>query len=329
MSARPDPTGAPTPTEPTTPAGPTAPTEPAHRGRLDRLDAYFQGHRVTALAAATYAKWSDDEAGRLANLVAYSAFLAVFPLLLVLLSLVEVILVGHTALHQQVTAAALRQFPEIGSELQSQVHGLTGRNVPFLAVAVLWLLYGALRLSRNAQVLVATAWGVPRDDLPSYGRWLPRAVGFLVILGVGFVTGGVLSGVGSYGGLGPASALVGFVASLAVNVAMFWAGMAILVSVPDPGRSLWRGALVAGFGWTVLQLAGTLLVTHELRHYKTLYGSFASVIVLVWWIGLGTMLTAFAVELDVVVQRRLWPRSFRRRGASSGTAQQLTSSTGS
>ena len=65
-------------------------------------------------------------------------------------------------------------------------------------------------------------------------------------------------------------------------------------------------------GWTVLQFGDTLLVNHELRHYRTLYGAFATVIVLVWWIGLGTLLTAFAAELDVVVQRRMWPRSLRR-----------------
>jgi len=41
---------------------------------------------------------------------------------------------------------------------------------------------------------------------------------------------------------------------------------------------------------------GALLVTHELRHYQTLYGTFASFIVLVWWLGLGTLLAAYAAE---------------------------------
>jgi YihY family inner membrane protein len=296
----------------------TGPTEvadadtTARPGWLDRLDARLQRHRATALLSAVLAKWDADGAGRLPNLLAYSAFLAVFPLLLVLLTLVEVVLADHKAARQEVIDAALRQFPEIGSELHSSVNGLTGRNAAFLAVVLVWLVYGSLRLSRNAQILMATVWDVPRDDLPSYWRWLPRAVGFLAILGVGFLAGGALSGIGSFGGLGRASVLVGFAASLAVNVAMFWAGFAILVSVPDPARTLWRGALVAGLGWTVLQLAGTQLVTHELRHYQTLYGTFASFLVLVWWIGLGTLLTAFAAEFDVVVQRRLWPRSFRR-----------------
>ena len=284
----------------------------ARPGWLDRIDARLQRHRATAIISAVVAKWNEDGAGRLANLTAYSAFLAVFPLLLVLLTLAEVLLASHTALQKEVTDAAFRQFPEIGSELHAHVNGLTGKSGLFLAVVVVWLVYGCLRLSRNAQHLMATVWAVPRPDLPSYWRWLPRAVGFLVILGVGFVAGGALSGIGNFGGLGPASVPVGIVASLAVNVAMFWAGFAMLVSVADPGRTLWRGAVVAGLGWTVLQFSSTLLVTHELRHYTTLYGAFASFLVLVWWIGLGTLLAAFAAELDVVVQRRLWPRSFRR-----------------
>ena len=131
------------------------------RGRLDRLDAFLQRHRATALASATYAKWNDDSAGRLANLVAYSAFLAVFPLLLVLLTLAEVLLVGHKAVQQEVIDAALRQFPEIGTELAAHVNGLTGKNTVFLAVVLVWLVYGCLRLSRNAQTMMATVWAGP------------------------------------------------------------------------------------------------------------------------------------------------------------------------
>jgi YihY family inner membrane protein len=287
---------------------------------LDRFDDRLQRHRPTAVLSAVLAKWYDDGAGRLANLMAYSAFLAVFPLLLILLTLVEILLVGHKGAQQDVIDAALRQFPEIGSELRANINGLGDRSAVFLVVVLLWLVYGCLRLSRSAQILMATVWSVPREALPTFRRWLPRAVGFLVVLGVGFIGGGVLSGVGTFGGLGPASALVGFAASLGVNVAMFWAGFTVVLSVPEQGRTLWRGALVAGAGWTVLQFVDTLLVNHELRHYRTLYGAFATFIVLVWWIGLGTLVTAFAAELDVVVQRRLWPRSLRRGAGRQGAS---------
>lgn len=300
------------PTSATASGGTPAAADPVPPGWLDRLDDRLQRHRATAVVSAVLAKWYDDGAGRLANLLAYSAFLAVFPLLLILLTVVEIVLVGHKAVQQDVIDAALRQFPEIGTELRANINGLSDRSGIFLVVVLLWLVYGCLRLSRSAQILMATVWSVPREALPTFGRWLPRAVAFLVILGVGFIAGGVISGVGTFGGLGPASALVGFAGSLVVNVAMFWGGFAVVLAVPERGRTLWRGALVAGVGWTVLQFLDTLLVNHELRHYRTLYGTFATVIVLVWWIGLGTLLTAFAAELDVVLQRRLWPRSLRR-----------------
>jgi YihY family inner membrane protein len=308
------------PTAPGTTAGTPAAADPVPPGWLDRFDDRLQRHRPTAVLSAVLAKWYDDGAGRLANLMAYSAFLAVFPLLLILLTLVEILLVGHKGAQQDVIDAALRQFPEIGSELRANINGLGDRSAVFLVVVLLWLVYGCLRLSRSAQILMATVWSVPREALPTFRRWLPRAVGFLVVLGVGFIGGGVLSGVGTFGGLGPASALVGFAASLGVNVAMFWAGFTVVLSVPEQGRTLWRGALVAGAGWTVLQFVDTLLVNHELRHYRTLYGAFATFIVLVWWIGLGTLVTAFAAELDVVVQRRLWPRSLRRGAGRQGAS---------
>jgi YihY family inner membrane protein len=277
-----------------------------------RLDEFQQQHRATALVGATVAKYRDDRAGLLANLLAYGAFLAVFPLVLVLLTLVEILLFGHPGAQKDVVDAALRQFPDVGEELRSNITGLSGRNAVLIVILVVWLIYGCLRLSRSAQVLMATVWSVPRAQLPHFGRWLPRAVGFLAVLGVGFIAGGALAGIGSFGGLGAASALVGFVGSLGVNIAMFWAGFAIVVSVPGVRRKLWLGAVVAGVGWTVLQFADAQLVTHELRHYRTLYGAFATFIVLLWWIGLGTVITAFAAELDVVAERRLWPRSFRR-----------------
>jgi len=280
-------------------------------GVVERLDEFQQRHRITAVLGATVAKYRDDRAGLLANLLAYAAFLSVFPLVLVLLTLTEVVLAGHKAAQKQVIDAALRQFPTVGAELNSRVSGLTGRNVVILVVLVVWLVYGTLRLSRSAQVLMATVWGVPRDQLPRFGRWLPRALGFIVVLGIGFVAGGVLAGIGSFGGFGPASSLLGFLGSLGVNVAMFWAGFALIVSVPGERRTLWLGAVVAGVGWTALQFGGAQLVAHELRHYQTLYGTFATFVVLLWWIGLGTVLTVFAAELDAVAERRLWPRSFR------------------
>jgi len=65
-------------------------------------------------------------------------------------------------------------------------------------------------------------------------------------------------------------------------------------------------------GWTLLLFAGAQLVNHQLRHLSNLYGTFATILGLIWWIALGAMVTVYAAEVNVVLTRHLWPRSIRR-----------------
>ena len=279
---------------------------------VDRADRGQQRHAVTAVPCAVVRKYSDDQAGRLTAQLSHSAFLSVFPLLLVLLTLVGIVLNGHRALQDDIIESALRQFPVVGPDLKNNIHELSTTNTVALVVGLVWLTYGSLRLSRNAQVMMARVWDVHRDDLPTFWHWLPRAVGFLVILGVGFLAGGALAGLGAFGRLGAASVVVGLAASLAVNVLMYWGGFAIVVRIPPGGGVLWPGAVIAGTAWTLLQFAGALLVNHQLRHLSNLYGTFATVLGLIWWLALVALITVLAAECNVVLTRRLWPRSFRR-----------------
>ena len=63
-----------------------------------------------------------------------------------------------------------------------------------------------------------------------------------------------------------------------------------------------------GVAWTVLQALGTHLVHHFLRS-ASVYGVFATVPGLLAWIYLGVEITVYAAEINVVLARRLWPRS--------------------
>ena len=68
------------------------------------------------------------------------------------------------------------------------------------------------------------------------------------------------------------------------------------------------GAAAGGLAWTVLQALGTYVVGH-LRDTNAVYGAFATVLVLLAWISLSVGITVYAAELNVVLARRLWPRS--------------------
>jgi hypothetical protein len=66
--------------------------------------------------------------------------------------------------------------------------------------------------------------------------------------------------------------------------------------------------VVGGITWTLLQFLGTYLVRHFL-HSDSAYTLFAAVLALVAWINLAAQLTVYAAEINVVLARRLWPRS--------------------
>jgi hypothetical protein len=59
----------------------------------------------------------------------------------------------------------------------------------------------------------------------------------------------------------------------------------------------------------VLQYLGTWLVGHELRHASQLYGYFASILGLVFFLYLAAEITLVAAEINVVRARHLYPRS--------------------
>ncbi len=278
----------------------------------DRLDRWQQRHALTAVPSAVVHKYSDDQAGRLSAQISYAAFLAIFPLLLVLLTVVGIFFRGHPGLQDDIINSALRQFPVLGADLKKNVHQLSGPNQLALVVGVVWLLYGATKLSRDSRAMMVVVWGIDRRDLPTFWRWIPRAAGFLVVLGVGFIAGGALAGLGAFGRLGPFSAAVGLVLSLMVNVLMYWSAFVVLVRIPPGERSVWPGAVIGGLGWTLLQFVGAQLVSHQLRHLSNLYGTFASILGLIWWLALGAMITVLAAESNVVLTRHLWPVSLRR-----------------
>ena len=80
-------------------------------------------------------------------------------------------------------------------------------------------------------------------------------------------------------------------------------------------RDLWVGALVAAGSIVVLQSVGGYLVTHELKHLDSLYGTFAVVLGLFFWLYLQAQIIVRAMEIDTVRILKLWPRSLTGNSA--------------
>ncbi|MGW7583045.1 YihY/virulence factor BrkB family protein [Kitasatospora sp. NPDC054768] len=161
---------------------------------------------------------------------------------------------------------------------------------------------------RAVQHAMAEVWNVPGVQRPGYWPRLARSLLLFAVLGSGLVVATAAALVG--GTLaGTAARIGGLVVSALVNAALCLACFRVLTPREVPLRALWPGCALAGPLFTALRAVGSLLVTHELRHASQVYGFFATVIGLLFWLYLTAQVTVYAAEVNVVLARRLWPRS--------------------
>jgi uncharacterized BrkB/YihY/UPF0761 family membrane protein len=174
---------------------------------------------------------------------------------------------------------------------------------------VLGSLWAGLGITNAIQNAFDKVWAVPMKDRPNFLKSRLRGLSFVALLGIGFIVSSVASGLVT-GGLGGWWAkLAGIVLSLALNFGLYLAAFRILTSTVVKTSEMWIGVGVAAVLWEILQSVGGIYVDHVIKNASNTYGLFATVIGLLTWLHLGAQLTLYAAEVNVVVTRKLWPRS--------------------
>ena len=84
---------------------------------IRRVDGWQQRHKATAFGYAVTKKYGDDNAGQLVTGLAHTAFVSLFPLLLVLTTILGLVASFDPSLHREVITAVSHQFPLIGNQL--------------------------------------------------------------------------------------------------------------------------------------------------------------------------------------------------------------------
>jgi YihY family inner membrane protein len=280
--------------------------------RVERLlgwvDRGQQRSRWLGFPFAVMGKFADDYGGALATVIAYNAFFALFPLLLVVVTVLGFLLGRDSGFQQRLLGSAVAEFPIIGDQVRDNIHRLRGSGVG-LVIGLVVFAWGARGLTQVAQHAMAEIWNIPGRQRPRFWARQVRGLLLLVVFAVGLAATSLLTWLGSYGGKAVAVALANLAAAAAVNVGLFLLVFRVLTPRQVPTRQLLAGAMVAGVAWQVLQAVGGFLVVHYLRHTSQVYGVFAIVLGLLFWLYLGARLTLYAAEVNVVAARRLWPRS--------------------
>ena len=274
---------------------------------LNKADDLQQGRRWLAVPVATWKKFSDNQAGNLAALIAYYAFASLFPLLLVAYSILDIIARQNATLAARLRSA-LKHYPVIGTQLgESASHGLNKTGIA-LVIGILLTLYAGRGVATAMQNAMNTVWGVPMYRRPAFPKGLLRSLGLIAVLGPGEVITIALSTIaGGTGHLGSvADQVAAFAVSLLLNIVLFWLGFRIATSKEVDGKDMRLSAVLAAISWQILQLIGGAIIGHATN---SAYGVFGVVLGLLAWFYLQAQITLYVVELDVVRARRLWPRS--------------------
>ncbi len=275
---------------------------------LDKVDHWQQRHRPVAFVVAVIKKYGDDRGSQLAALITYYGFLAMFPLLLVFVTVLGYVAHDNPGVRHDLLNTALADFPVVGQELKRNVGALGGNGIA-LVVGLLALVWGSLGVAQVAQHAMAQVWNVPGARRPGFGARLLRSVLVLAVLALAIVGTAALTTVATLVPAGVAAPVLSTVLVVALNVALYWLAFRVLTPAEVETRDLLPGAIVGGIAWTALQLLGTLLVARQLQHTSELYGTFGVVLGLLFFLYLASQITVYAAEINVVRKRHLTPRS--------------------
>jgi membrane protein len=273
----------------------------------ERVDSAQKDNERLSIAVATYKKFSDDKASNLATMIAFWAFFSIFPLLLVLVTVLSYVLPAHDK-HSVLTHVA-NLMPLLDPNSVSALSGSWWAIV----VGGLTALWSGLGVVRTTQFAFDSTWEIPYHQRPGTLKQVVRSVWVLATIGLGLVATTLISSFiisGSSGvSLGPLTKVAGYVVAIALDVGLFIAAFKILTTRDVTVREVLPGALLAGVIFFILQELSAFIISSHLKNAQSTYGHFATVITILWWFYLQAQVTLLGAELNVVLAERLYPRT--------------------
>jgi membrane protein len=260
--------------------------------------------RLVKLGRAVHRRYGEDSAGYLASAVAYHSFLSLFPLMLLGLAVVGFLLADDVPTQTEWIDRLSQTVPGlqdlIDDSLRAVVRERAGAGLIGLA-GLAWTGIGVVEALGHALGRVFR--------IPAYEGFFKKKLwsfGSLLTLGALALTATALTGLAASvdveGVVGLFIVIGAGFLGFALDFGVFLIAYRILVQRRGPafGR-LWKGALFAASGWTVLKFLGAWLVGRVVTNAATVYGSFATVIGVLFLLHLGSRLFLYGAELNAVL----------------------------
>lgn len=281
-------------------------------GFVDVLDRTQRRHSIFGFPTATFYKFFDDQGPYLSAIISFYGLLAIFPLLLLSVTIFGFILQGNPGLQDSLLNTALGTFPIIGDEL-GRPERLTGSTFA-IVVGIVTATYGSLGLGQAIQNALNVAWSVPRNKRPNPVRLRLRSLLLLVVAGTAILAITVVSVIGSEIDLGSLDRALGWAIRL-LTVVLIGLLLTVVFRLAAARRhhlgSAAPGAFTVAILWQGLQYVGTVYTTRVIGETQGMNSAFGVFLGLIGIIYVASLVGVFGIEVNVVLTRRLWPRSVR------------------
>jgi membrane protein len=294
--------------------------------RVRRVKHRLAGLLVIRFLVALFRKVGEDDVSNMAASISYYAVLALFPLILSLLAIFGLFLPSESV-QQMLTNLVSQYFPGSLSILQNNIADIIRFRGAFGAVGILGLLWSGTGVFAAVTRGFHKAWGI-KVRHPFYVR-KPREFGLVLGSGLLFLlsmgTSTVLTFVGSLhlpvsGTLANiGTAFVAFLFSLVVFMLIHKVAPAIWLS----WKHVWQGAIIST---ALFEVAKTFFVFYlnNFNHYDKIYGSIASVIVLLVWIYYSAFILLLGAEFSALAfQYRREGDNFDKRAEKPDIIREL------
>jgi membrane protein len=278
----------------------------------EQVDRFQRRHPAAGFPIAVLYKYVDDQGAYLAALLTYYGFVSLFPLLLLLSTVLGFVLVGDAHLQQEVLHSAVSQFPVIGEQLNDPQR--IGGGTAGLFIGILGSLYGSLGFAQALQNAMNIAWAIPRNERPNPLKSRGRGLLLLATVGAAILAAAALaaasSRIGASGSaIGEVVKLLLVLAAVVVNAAIFVVAFRIATARDLTVRQVAPGAVAAAVVWQLLQTFGAAYVNRVVRHASDTNSVFALVLGLLAFLYLASVAIVVCVEVNVVRVGKLHPRA--------------------
>jgi uncharacterized BrkB/YihY/UPF0761 family membrane protein len=298
------------------------PVEPLRKG-IGAVDRWQRRVPWVGVPYAVMKKFGDDNANLVVVALAWYGFTAIFPLLLVVVTLFGFI--GVQSIGTGIIRT-LHEFPVIGTSFNPSSPGALHGSALGLIVGLISLVYGAQGVTQTAQQAMATVWHIPQTQRTGFVPRLGRSLAGLVTIGGAFIVNAFVTSYATGGTTSYAIRIPVLAGLLIINAALYFATFTLLTAKAIGPRGLLPGAVLGGVAFTALITVGTGLMTHQLKNASATYGAFGSVIGIVALLLLLAKLSMYAAELNPVLARRLYPRALPLGGEPTDADQQVLAS---